>query len=460
MGQAKSEPPVRASGTTSSRHDDTIFAPATGGGRSAVSIIRISGPKAIEAIEALAGGVAVKPRELTLRNLHSQNNQVALDHCLVATFPGPASFSGEDMAELHLHGGRAVLSAVVDELSAIPGFRPAEPGEFTRRAFENGKLDLTAAEGIADLVNADTELQRRQALRQMEGALGQVYEGWRGRLVRTLARLEAHIDFPEDDLPSDLLLEVQRLAGGLQRDIGAHLADNRRGERLREGVSVAILGAPNSGKSSLLNYLAGRDAAIVSARAGTTRDVVEVRLDLGGYLVDLADTAGLRDATDEIEAEGVKRALTRAEAADINILLFDGANFPEIDQGTFALMDDRALPAISRMDLAGGPPGERLNGALPISIKTGNGLPDLMAALQKRVETLAGSGEAPSLTRARHRHALEEAMSALDGALAAGAPELIAEDLRLAVRSIGRITGRVDVEDILDVVFRDFCIGK
>lgn len=364
------------------------------------------------------------------------------------------------MAELHLHGGRAVLSAVVDELSSIPGLRPADAGEFTRRAFENGKLDLTAAEGVADLVNADTEQQRRQALRQMEGALGRVYEQWRERLIRTLARLEACIDFPEEDLPSDLLHEVQRLAGGLAHEIGAHLADNRRGERLREGVSVAILGAPNSGKSSLLNYLAGRDAAIVSARAGTTRDVVEVRLDLGGYLVDLADTAGLRDATDEIEAEGVKRALARAEAADINILLFDGANFPEIDQGTLALMDDRALPAISRMDLAAGLPGEKLNGALPISIKTGRGLPDLMAALQKRVETLVGSGEAPSLTRARHRHALEEAMSALNGALAAAAPELIAEDLRLAVRSIGRITGRVDVEDILDVVFRDFCIGK
>jgi tRNA modification GTPase len=364
------------------------------------------------------------------------------------------------MAELHLHGGRAVLSAVVDELSSIPGLRPADAGEFTRRAFENRKLDLTAAEGIADLVNADTEQQRRQALRQMEGALGQVYEGWRERLVGTLARLEAHIDFPEDDLPSDLLQQVQWLAGELVREIGAHLADNRRGERLREGVSVAILGAPNSGKSSLLNYLAGRNAAIVSARAGTTRDVVEVRLDLGGYLIDLADTAGLRDAADEIEAEGVKRALQRAEAADINILLFDGANFPEIDQGTRALLDGRALPAISRMDLAAARPGERLNGALPISIKTGHGLPELMAALQKRVETLAGSGEAPSLTRARHRQALEEAVAALSGALATAAPELIAEDLRLVVRSIGRITGRVDVEDILDVVFRDFCIGK
>ena len=460
MVRARSEPPGRASGTAAERHGDTIFALASGAGRSAISVIRISGPKAIEAINLLSDGAVSEPRKLTLCNLHTINNQIVLDHCLVATFPGPASFSGEDMAELHLHGGRAVLSAVVDELAAIPGLRPAEPGEFTRRAFENGKLDLTAAEGIADLVNADTEHQRRQALRQMEGALGRIYENWRARLVKTLAKLEAHIDFPEDDLPSDLLQEVQGLAAELQQEIGAHLADNRRGERLREGVSVAIVGAPNSGKSSLINYLAGRDAAIVSSRAGTTRDVVEVRLDLGGYRVDLADTAGLRDASDEIEAEGVKRALARAEAADINILLFDGANFPEIDQSTLALLDDRALPLISRVDLATGRPEEKLNNALPVSVKTGCGLPELMAGLQERVETIAGAAETPSLTRARHRYALEEALIALKGSMTAEAPELMAEDMRLAVRSIGRITGRVDVEDILDVVFRDFCIGK
>lgn len=461
MGRAKSEPPVRGSGASAGRHGDTIFALASGGGRAAISVVRISGPSALEAVRLLSGRAVTESRKLTLCNLLAQNNQIILDHCLIATFPGPASFTGEDMAELHLHGGRAVLSAVVGELGRLPGrLRPAEPGEFTRRAFENGKLDLTAAEGIADLVNADTEQQRRQALRQMEGALGQVYEGWRERLVGTLAKLEAHIDFPEDDLPSELLQEVQRLAKGLAQEIGAHLADDRRGERLREGVSVAILGAPNSGKSSLLNYLAGRDAAIVSARAGTTRDVVEVRLDLGGYLVELADTAGLRDATDEIEAEGVERALQRAEAADINILLFDGANLPEIDQGTLRIQDDRSLPVISRIDLALGGTTYDLNDALPISVATGSGLPELLMALRKRVEAIAGTGESPSLTRARHRQALEAALSALKGAMAAKAPELIAEDLRLAVRSIGRITGRVDVEDILDVVFRDFCIGK
>jgi tRNA modification GTPase len=379
---------------------------------------------------------------------------------LAAIFPAPASFTGEHMAELHLHGGRAVVASIINELLTIPGLRPADAGEFTRRAFENGKLDLTAAEAIADLVNADTEQQRRQALRQMEGALGRLYDGWRQRLVRTLARLEAHIDFPEDDLPAGLLEEVQVLAAGLGDEIGAHLDDRRRGERLRNGISVAILGAPNSGKSSLLNYLAGREAAIVSARAGTTRDVVEVRLDLGGVPVELADTAGLRQADDEIEAEGVKRALARAEAADINILLFDQAGLPHVDNETLRLMDERALAAISRVDLAPTPAPADLSNAIRISTVTGEGLVELLEVLRQRCGELADIGEMPALTRSRHRHALEEAQGALIGALAAEEPELIAEDLRLAVRSIGRITGGVDVEDILDVVFRDFCIGK
>jgi len=342
----------------------------------------------------------------------------------------------------------------------MPGLRPAEAGEFSRRAFENGKFDLTAAEGIADLVNAETELQRRQALRQMEGALGGIYETWRERLIRALAKLEACIDFPEDDLPAGLSEEVRHLASELATEIGVHLADNRQGERLREGISVAILGAPNSGKSSLLNYLAGRDAAIVSARAGTTRDVVEVRLDLGGYAVDLADTAGLRDAADEIEAEGVRRALMRAEHADINILLFDASVLPEIDPGTQTLLDERSLTVISRADLA--VPADRAlpSGAMRISIKTGEGLAELLSELGRRVEKLAGLTAGPALTRVRHRQSLVAAESALRGAVTARALELIAEELRLAVRSIGGITGRVDIEDILDVVFRDFCIGK
>jgi tRNA modification GTPase len=460
MGPAKSEAADRVTATPAGRHGDTIFAAATGSNRTAISVIRISGRRTFEALAGLTNDAVSQPRRLTLSKLYDQSNGEILDRCLLARFPAPASFTGEDMAELHLHGGRGVLTAVVRALAALPGFRLAEPGEFTRRAFENGKLDLTMAEGIADLVNADTDQQRRQALRQMEGALGQLYEAWRQRLVRTLARLEAHIDFPEDDLPSDLVQEVQGLARGLAQEMADHLADGRRGERLREGVSVAILGAPNSGKSSLINYLAGRDAAIVSSRAGTTRDVVEVRLDLGGYLVELADTAGLRDASDEIEAEGVKRALQRAEGADINILLFDGAGMPGIDAGTLALMDRRSLPVISRSDLARQEPDSRLSGALAISVPAGQGLRELLSTLQQRVEAVAGTSEVPAITRARHREALEESAAALEGALAAEAPELIAEELRLAVRAIGRITGRVDIEDVLDVVFSEFCIGK
>jgi tRNA modification GTPase len=460
MGREKSSAGSVSAPGPANRHEDTIFAIATGTGRAAVSMLRLSGPQSIPAVQQLSGTPQIEPRRLSLRNLVNPSNRVSLDHGLIAVFPGPASFTGEDMAELHLHGGRAVMAGVVEALAAMPGLRPAEAGEFSRRAFENGKLDLTAAEGIADLVNAETELQRRQALRQMEGALGQVYEGWRDRLIRTLAKLEAHIDFPEDDLPTGLSQEVQGLASGLATEIAAHLADNRRGERLRAGISVAILGAPNSGKSSLLNYLAGRDAAIVSSRAGTTRDVVEVRLDLGGYAVDLADTAGLRDAADEIEAEGVRRALLRAEQADINILLFDGAVLPVVDAGTMAVLDERSLAVVSRADLATEEHGPRPAGGIPISVKTGHGLGDLLAELRLRVEKLAALTETPALTRARHRQSLIAAESALNGALAATAPELMAEELRLAVRSIGRITGRVDIEDILDVVFRDFCIGK
>jgi tRNA modification GTPase len=378
---------------------------------------------------------------------------------MVVLFRGPASYTGEDMVELHLHGGRAVMSAVVDALVSL-GLRPALAGEFTKRAFENRKLDLTAAEGIADLVNAETELQRRQALRQMDGALGRIYESWRDRLVRMLARLEAYIDFPEEDLPLELSDEVRRTAAELADEIAAHLADDRRGERLREGVSVAILGAPNSGKSSLLNYLAGREAAIVSARAGTTRDVVELRLDLGGYAVDLADTAGLRQAADEIEAEGVRRALQRAEQADINILLFDAATLPQIDADTQQLVDARSLLVLSRADLATQKAEGPLATALQVSVKTSQGLKELLGELTDRVGGLAGLTEWPSLTRARHRQALESAATALRGTLAAEPLELMAEDLRLAARSIGSITGRVDIENILDVIFRDFCIGK
>jgi tRNA modification GTPase len=442
---------------------DTIYALASAAGRAGVAVVRISGPAAGAAVRQLTNGRPLpEPRRAVLRRFTDPDGSAELDRGLLLWFPAPQSFTGEDVAELHLHAGRAVLRAVVEALARCEGLRPAEPGEFTRRAFENGKLDLTAAEGLADLVNAETEAQRRQALRQLEGELGRLYEDWRQRLVTALARLEAHIDFPEEELPTDLVVRTRAEVSRMLPEITAHLADNRRGERLRDGLSVALLGAPNVGKSSVLNMLAGREAAIVSAQAGTTRDVIEVHLDLAGYPVTIADTAGLRQTQDEIESEGVRRALAHAEASDIKILLFDATRYPNVDAQTIRLADQNAIIAINKCDLTSLGPDVLIKGspALAISAKTGAGMETLLDRLTAAAVESIGVATAPALTRARHRHALAEGRDALERSLMASAPELLAEDLRLAVRAIGRITGRVDVEDILDVIFREFCIGK
>jgi tRNA modification GTPase len=346
-------------------------------------------------------------------------------------------------------------------LASLPGLRIAEPGEFSRRGFENGKFDLTAAEAIADLVDADTAAQRRQALRQMEGELGRLYDGWRHRLTRSLAHLEADIDFPDEDLPEGIAVMVRPELEALAGEIASHLNDNRRGERLRDGIHIAILGAPNAGKSSLLNVLARREAAIVSERAGTTRDVVEVHLDLGGFPVVLADTAGLREAADEIESEGIRRALDRAANADLKLAVFDAAALPELDAQTLAVVDGQTLVVLNKMDCASELVHE-IGGkaAMPVSARTGQGLPELLRSLTSAVQTRFEAPGVPALTRARHRGALEECAASLHRAMSADLPELAAEDVRLASRALGRITGRVDVEDLLDVIFRDFCIGK
>ncbi|PWC52618.1 tRNA uridine-5-carboxymethylaminomethyl(34) synthesis GTPase MnmE [Azospirillum sp. TSO22-1] len=436
----------------------TIFALATAPGRAGVAVVRVSGSETASALKALAGNDLPRPRFAGLRALRDPRTGEALDDALVLWFPAPRSFTGEDVGELHLHGGRAVVAGVIEALGALPGLRVAEPGEFTRRAFENGKLDLTAAEGLADLVDAETSAQRRQALRQMEGALGRLYEGWRDRLTRALAHIEADIDFSDEDLPVGVADAVRPVLEALVTGIDAHLADGRRGERLREGLHIAIVGAPNAGKSSLLNALARREAAIVSARAGTTRDVIEVHLDLGGFPVVLADTAGLREAGDEIEEEGIRRALDRAAKADVKIAVFD-ATAP-LDAATRALIDADTVVVLNKTDLA--PAAIDVDGvlALPVSARTGVGLQELEERLAAfSADRMAGTG-APALTRARHRAALEECRDALARALIAPLPELAAEDVRLASRALGRITGRVDVEDLLDVIFRDFCIGK
>ncbi|MFQ5764490.1 MAG: tRNA uridine-5-carboxymethylaminomethyl(34) synthesis GTPase MnmE, partial [Rhodospirillales bacterium] len=324
----------------------------------------------------------------------------------------------------------------------------------------------TAAEGLADLVDAETSAQRRQALRQLRGELGRVYEEWRERLLRALAHREATIDFADEDLPDDVDAAARREMADLKREIAAHLADGRRGERLRDGLLIAIIGPPNAGKSSLLNLLARRDAAIVSATAGTTRDVIEVHLDLGGYPVVVADTAGLREGGDEIETEGIRRARGKAMDADLRLAVFDGETWPEADPLTAGLVDDKALVVVNKADLGEPTPPLEVTGqpALAVSALTGDGIDGLLKAMEEKLAGLMDVGAAPALTRARHREALMECVDALGRFLAAdaddGRPELAAEDLRLAARALGRITGRVDVEDVLDVIFRDFCIGK
>jgi tRNA modification GTPase len=448
------------------RHPDdlaspTIYAPATAPGAAAIAVIRLSGPDAANVVRALAGSVP-SPREAALRRLKEPQTGETIDSALVLWFPAPHSYTGEDVAEFHVHGGAAVVDAVLGTLSGLPRLRLAEPGEFTRRAFENGKLDLTAAEGVADLVAARTAGQRRQALAQVAGDLGRLYDTWRHDLIRMLALLEADIDFPDEDLPEGLTAEARELIERTAREIAVHIDDGHRGERIRDGFRIAIIGAPNAGKSSLLNRLAKRDAAIVSATAGTTRDVVEVRLDIAGYEVILADTAGLRDSTDEIEQEGVRRARAAAAAADMKLAVMDGTAWPRIDPAVRALLDEQTWLLLNKADLMvdGGADSSAARGMRRISALTGAGIDALMVAIAAEVSERLGMIEAPALTRMRHREALAECGAALHRAMRAPAAELAAEDVRIAVRALGRITGRVDIDDVLDVIFRDFCIGK
>ncbi|MBW7909691.1 MAG: tRNA uridine-5-carboxymethylaminomethyl(34) synthesis GTPase MnmE [Alphaproteobacteria bacterium] len=435
-------------------YQKTIFALASGSMRAGVAVIRVSGAAALASLRLLAGKENAWPRHayyVTLRE-----GEKTIDRALAVYFKAPASFTGEDVVEYHVHGGRSVIESLLAALGRIDGCILAEPGEFTRRAFENGKLDLTEAEAIADLIDAETEAQRLQALSQLGGALAALYQGWTDKLSGILAHQEADIEFPEDDLPQGLSGALMPQIENLRADIAAHLDDNRRGERLRSGVMVAIIGAPNAGKSSLLNALARRDAAIVSDEAGTTRDVIEVHLDLGGYPAILADTAGLRDTAQQIEAEGIRRAQARAQEADLKIALFDGTQETP-DAATAALVDDKTVVALSKADLGIVLPMD----GFALSVRTGQGMEDFIKELTRRMAGLLGSGTgAPALTRQRHRSALEEAQEHLVRAQSAVLPELAAEDLRMALRALGRITGRVHVEELLDKIFRDFCIGK
>ncbi|MFN4283637.1 MAG: tRNA uridine-5-carboxymethylaminomethyl(34) synthesis GTPase MnmE [Alphaproteobacteria bacterium] len=436
----------------------TIYALASAPGAAGVAVHRVSGPRAREIFAKLCRREVPPPRLATRVVLHDPASDEVLDDGLALWFPAPASFTGEDVVELHLHGGRAGIAAALSALGRMEGYRLAEPGEFTKRAFVAGKLDLTAAEGLADLVAAETEAQRRQARRQSAGELGALYEGWRARLLSLLAYQEAAIDFVDEDLPPDMLADAAAQIAALIADIDAHLADNRRGERLREGFSVVILGAPNAGKSTLLNVLARREAAIVSARAGTTRDVIDVHLDLGGWPVILTDTAGLRESTDEIEAEGIRRARARAADADLKLVLLDGTAI--LDRHTIELIDENSIVLLSKTDLHTELLTISGHAALPISAKTGDGIPELLSRLQNAVAARLGDQGSPALTRHRHRESLENCRDFLEVALGSTAPELLAEELRQAAQALGRLTGKVGVEDLLDKIFRDFCIGK
>jgi tRNA modification GTPase len=443
---------------------DTIFALSSGRPPAAIAVVRISGPGARFGLETLVGRVP-EPRRAVLAKVRDPGSGEAIDSGLVLWFPGPKSETGEDIAELQLHGGRAVVAAVLGALGRLEGFRLAEPGEFTRRAFANGRLDLTAVEGLADLIYAETEAQRRQAFRQLGGSLGRRAESWRTRLIEALALVEARIDFSDEaDVPEDLVAPALVAARALRDEIAAALADDRRGERLRDGLTVAIAGPPNAGKSSLLNRIARREAAIVTPFAGTTRDVIEVHLDLEGYPVTLLDTAGIREAEDPVEQEGVRRARARAAAADLVLWVVEASQggqsgFANREQGGGARL---TWTVRNKMDLvdSGAQRVPPQGGIHEISALTGAGLDELIAALTNFVQGALTSDEDILVTRERHRAALQDTLAALDRAQRAGGEDIIAEELRLAARALGRLTGRVDVEDILDVIFRDFCIGK
>lgn len=443
---------------------DTIFAPATAPGRAALAVVRISGPGARAGVMALAGSVPA-PRRASLRKLTAGDGAV-IDEALTLWFPGPASYTGEDAAEFHVHGGLAVVDALVTALADL-GLRLAEPGEFTRRAFQNGRLDLAQAEAVADLIDAETTAQARQALDQLGGGLSRRYDAWREALIESLAVLEAAVDFPDEDLPQDVAARARPPLARLLSELNHALADADRGRRVREGFRVALIGAPNAGKSSLLNGLARRDAAIVTATPGTTRDVIEVPLVLGGYKTLLADTAGVRETEEAIEAEGVRRAQAWAAGADLRLWVVDG----HASDGSWRFARDLVQPGdlcvVNKADLPESLDGGRARAAaqalgleiLDVSIKV-DGAASVQRVLEARVVAALAASEFPAATRLRHAESLTEAAARVARALAQPEPELAAEDVRLAARALERVSGRVDPEAVLDRVFSSFCIGK
>ncbi len=432
---------------------DTIFALATPAGKSGVAVFRLSGGGAGAALQKITNIQLLEPRKAIYSVIHHPISGTIIDHALALYFPAPHSFTGEEVVELHTHGSLAVIREIMAVLSGMERLRPAERGEFARRAYLNGKMDLIEAEGLADLIEAETSAQKAQALRQMGGNLSNFYNDLRVKIITALAHLEAYIDFPDEEIPESVFEGLAGQVRGVQSVIAAALDDHRRGERIRDGVHIVILGAPNAGKSSLLNALTQREAAIVSERAGTTRDVIEIHMEFAGYPAILMDTAGIRESSDDIESEGIRRALARAESADITLVLFEGV---EPDVATAKLVDERTILVATKSDMSD---AHHPSSVIPLSTKTGQGVDALLKAIETRIVE-SFSGEGAMITRSRHRSALNEAESHLIRFHNPLPLELKCEELRRAAVCIGQITGKIAVDDVLDVVFRQFCIGK
>jgi tRNA modification GTPase len=441
---------------------DTIFAECGGNGKAGVKIFRISGPKSAEIASHFNKKINLIPRQAIYTNLYDPSSNELIDKAIVLFFEGPNSFTGEDILEIQTHGSIAIAKIIYEILTRLNGVRLAMPGEFSKRAFLNGKMDLTEAEGLADLIDAETAMQHRQAVRQYKGELKNIYESWRRTLIEIYSNLEALIDFPEEDIPEEIFNELKEKTILLKGKIKNHLEDNRRGQTLKDGIRLVIIGEPNVGKSSLINYLSQNDISIISEKAGTTRDMINSHLDIGGYPFILTDTAGInKKANDEIEQEGIKRAIMAAKDADIKLILFDHITVQNISDEIYSLIDEQSICVINKLDIED-PKITKIGDIdiINISIKNSMGLDLLLDKIIEHAKSCASPSDYPSITRARYRENLEKIYEILESLDFDSDIVLFAEDIRIASRYIGKITGKVTVDDILSEIFSNFCIGK